>query len=55
MGSNSSSTPDRGDLTARYATRLERIVVSECGHWMQQERPDEVNALLVPWLAGSVR
>jgi len=21
-----------------------------CGHWTQQERPAEVNALLVPWL-----
>jgi len=23
-----------------------------CGHWVQQERPDEVNALLVEWLRG---
>lgn len=23
-----------------------------CGHWTQQERPAEVNALLVPWLAS---
>lgn len=23
-----------------------------CGHWTQQERPDEVNALLIPWLKG---
>lgn len=21
-----------------------------CGHWTQQERPDEVNAILIPWL-----
>jgi pimeloyl-ACP methyl ester carboxylesterase len=25
-------------------------VLEGCGHWTQQERPDEVNALLVPWL-----
>ncbi|MCX4428572.1 alpha/beta fold hydrolase [Streptomyces mirabilis] len=22
-----------------------------CGHWIQQERPDEVNHLLTEWLA----
>jgi pimeloyl-ACP methyl ester carboxylesterase len=25
-------------------------VLEGCGHWTQQERPDEVNALLIPWL-----
>ena len=25
-------------------------VLEGCGHWTQQEKPDEVNALLVPWL-----
>jgi pimeloyl-ACP methyl ester carboxylesterase len=25
-------------------------VLPGCGHWTQQERPAEVNALLVPWL-----
>lgn len=25
-------------------------VLEGCGHWTQQERPEEVNALLVPWL-----
>ena len=25
-------------------------VLPGCGHWTQQERPDEVNALLIPWL-----
>ena len=25
-------------------------VLSGCGHWTQQERPAEVNALLIPWL-----
>ena len=27
-------------------------VLPGCGHWTQQERPNEVNALLVPWLMG---
>lgn len=25
-------------------------VLAGCGHWTQQERPQEVNALLIPWL-----
>lgn len=25
-------------------------VLEGCGHWTQQERPEEVNALLLPWL-----
>jgi pimeloyl-ACP methyl ester carboxylesterase len=36
----------------RHVPNLEAAHVLEgCGHWTQQERPAEVNALLVPWLA----
>lgn len=28
------------------------VVLEGCGHWTQQEKPDEVNALLIPWLKG---
>lgn len=27
-------------------------VLPGCGHWTQQERPQEVNALLIPWLTS---
>jgi len=27
-------------------------VLEGCGHWTQQERPSQVNALLIPWLKG---
>jgi pimeloyl-ACP methyl ester carboxylesterase len=27
-------------------------LIESCGHWIQQERPDEVNALLIAWLQG---
>lgn len=30
-------------------------VLDGCGHWTQQERPAEVNALLIPWLAALPR
>jgi pimeloyl-ACP methyl ester carboxylesterase len=34
-------------------TQLEGAhVLTGCGHWTQQERPDEVNKLLVPWLSS---
>jgi pimeloyl-ACP methyl ester carboxylesterase len=26
------------------------VLLERCGHWTQQERPDEVNGLLMPWL-----
>jgi pimeloyl-ACP methyl ester carboxylesterase len=27
-------------------------ILEGAGHWIQQERPDEVNALLTGWLGG---
>jgi hypothetical protein len=35
----------------RWVPRLERHVVADCGHWTQQERPDEVNRLMIGWLS----
>ncbi|MDH4017151.1 MAG: alpha/beta hydrolase, partial [Actinomycetota bacterium] len=29
---------------------LEMKQIAECGHWTMQEKPDELNALLVDWL-----
>jgi len=29
---------------------LDRRLIRNCGHWTQQERPEEVNTLLVDWL-----
>lgn len=38
-------------LMRRFVPNLESAHVLEgCGHWTQQERPQEVNAQLVPWL-----
>jgi pimeloyl-ACP methyl ester carboxylesterase len=36
----------------RWMPNIERIVVDDCGHWTQQERPDAVNAALVDWLGS---
>jgi pimeloyl-ACP methyl ester carboxylesterase len=34
---------------------LERRVIKDCGHWTQQERPDETNAILLDWLERRMR
>jgi pimeloyl-ACP methyl ester carboxylesterase len=30
---------------------LELHTIADCGHWTQQERPNELNQLLIQWLA----
>ena len=46
----------RGDPLELMRPNLPGLVSAHmlegCGHWTQQERPDEVNALLLDWLAG---
>ena len=34
----------------RWIPNLERVVISNCTHWTQQEQPEKVNAALVEWL-----
>jgi pimeloyl-ACP methyl ester carboxylesterase len=44
---------DPGAMMRNFATKLQGVhVLPGCGHWTQQERPAEVNAILVPWLKG---
>jgi pimeloyl-ACP methyl ester carboxylesterase len=44
---------DPGALMRQHATNLQGVhVLAGCGHWTQQERPAEVNAILIPWLKG---
>ena len=33
-----------------YVPNLEMHMLENCGHWSQQEQPDEVNAILIDWL-----
>ncbi|MFC8592846.1 alpha/beta fold hydrolase [Streptomyces atroolivaceus] len=53
-GALDSSTTWMADAIAAYPTTLPGLVSSHildgCGHWIQQERPAEVNALLTKWL-----
>jgi pimeloyl-ACP methyl ester carboxylesterase len=42
---------DPGALMRGHADRLQAVhTLPGCGHWTQQERPAEVNAILIPWL-----
>ncbi|NEB94868.1 alpha/beta fold hydrolase [Streptomyces bauhiniae] len=54
-GALDASTTWMADAIAAYPTTLPALSAShlldDCGHWVQQERPDEVNSLLIDWLA----
>ncbi|MEU6478152.1 alpha/beta hydrolase [Streptomyces sp. NPDC047017] len=55
-GTLDASTTWLADAIDAYPVTLPGLVschlVDSCGHWIQQERPEEVNGLLVDWLAA---
>ncbi|AXI80197.1 alpha/beta fold hydrolase [Peterkaempfera bronchialis] len=55
-GALDASTTWMADAIDAYPATLPGLVSSHilngCGHWIQQERPDEVNRLLTGWLAS---
>lgn len=34
----------------KYVPDLEKHVIAGCGHWTQQEKPEELNRLIIDWL-----
>ena len=34
-----------------FVPDLEIQMIEECGHWTQQEKPDELNRIVIDWLA----
>lgn len=42
--------PDPVGLMRHFAPKVEGHLLEGCGHWTQQERPGEVNRLLLDWL-----
>lgn len=42
--------PAMADGMEQYCPDTEKHVIADCGHWTQQEKPDELNALIVDWL-----
>ncbi|MFN3513947.1 MAG: alpha/beta fold hydrolase [Phenylobacterium sp.] len=55
MAFNMAGAADPIATMRRHVPNLGNAVLLEgCGHWTQQERPEEVNALLIPWLESLV-
>lgn len=42
--------PDPVAMMRHFAPKVEGHVLEGCGHWTQQERPEQVNGLLIEWL-----
>lgn len=41
--------PSAADGMEKLVPDLEKYLVRDCGHWTQQEKPDEVSAKLIEW------
>jgi pimeloyl-ACP methyl ester carboxylesterase len=42
--------PSAADAMHKHCPSLEKHLIRNCGHWTQQEHPEEVNRVLVDWL-----
>ncbi len=42
--------PSRMIGAERWLPDLEQKTIADCGHWTQQEKPDELNAIMIDWL-----
>jgi len=42
--------PSMADKMGKYCSDLEKALVLDSGHWTQQEKPEEVNAIFLDWL-----
>ncbi len=42
--------PSSADGMEEWVPNLEKQTIPDCGHWTQQQRPDELNAILIDWL-----
>ena len=42
--------PSAADGMEAYVPDLEKALIKDSGHWTQQEKPDEVNAVILGWM-----
>ena len=42
--------PEMADGMEAYVPNLRKVLIRDCGHWIQQEKPAEVNAALLEFL-----
>lgn len=52
VGAEASLGPQVADQVRRYADTVTGEVVKDCGHWLFEERPAELAALVLPFLRG---
>jgi pimeloyl-ACP methyl ester carboxylesterase len=45
-------TVRRSESLTRFVPGVE-VVTLDCGHWIQQEKPEETNAVILDWLRGA--
>ena len=43
-------SPAMADGMETWVPDLEKVLIRNCGHWTQQEHPDEVNRAMIDWL-----
>jgi pimeloyl-ACP methyl ester carboxylesterase len=43
-------SPAMADGMERFVPDLERVLIKHCGHWTQQEHPEETSAAMIDWL-----
>ena len=46
--------PSSADGMEDFISDLEKYTVMDCGHWTQQEKPDEVNRVIIDWLERKI-
>jgi soluble epoxide hydrolase/lipid-phosphate phosphatase len=51
-GKDAILTPEMSDGMEEWVPNLTRGHIEECSHWTQQEAPDELNRILIDWLAA---
>ena len=42
--------PSMADNIETFVPNIEKHVIQDCGHWTQQEKPEELNTILIGWL-----
>jgi pimeloyl-ACP methyl ester carboxylesterase len=42
--------PELAAQMTSFVTDLETVMIPGCGHWTQQEKPAELNQIMIDWL-----
>jgi pimeloyl-ACP methyl ester carboxylesterase len=42
--------PSSANGMERFIPDLEKVTIEDCGHWTQQDKPEELNRILIDWL-----